>query len=106
MDSTRLEALERILASEPDDYLTHFLLGREYLTAKRFGDAERVLARCVELKPDYSAAWKQLADAQRLGGDSGKALATYRQGAAVGEQTGDLQVTKECRAFIERLTRP
>jgi len=99
----RLAQLEQIAALEPDDSLTCFLLGREYLTASRFADAARALAHCVELQPDYTAAWKQLADALRLDGRAAEALDAYRNGSRVAEETGDLQVKKECDVFIKRL---
>ncbi len=101
----RLEDLERIHAADPADSLTCFLLGREYLGARRYGEAARLLADCVALRPDYTAAWKQLADALRHDGRIGEALAAYRRGSEVAEQTGDLQVKKECDAFIQRLDR-
>ena len=101
----RLEELERIYAADPLDSLTCFLLGREYLGAKRFGDAARLLAECVAIQPDYTAAWKQLADALRFDGRNEEALVAYRRGSEVAEQTGDLQVKKECDVFIQRLTR-
>ncbi|MDX2175730.1 MAG: tetratricopeptide repeat protein [Candidatus Sumerlaeia bacterium] len=99
----RIEQLEQFAADEPDDALTHFLLGREYMNAKRWEDAVRVLARCVELDPDYTAAVKALADSLRLAGRADDAAIAYRQGIATAERTGDLQVKKECQAFLNRL---
>lgn len=102
---SRTEQLEQIYKADPLDSLTCFLLGREYLGEKRFADAARVLAECVAIQPDYTAAWKQLADALRFDGRNDEALAAYRRGSEVAEQTGDLQVKKECDVFIQRLAR-
>lgn len=101
----RIPPLEAMLAADPGDTLTHFLLGREYLHAKRFDDAARVFRRCTELDPDYTAAWRNLGDALRFAERTEEAIAAYREGIVVSERTGDLQVKKECTAFLNRLTK-
>lgn len=100
----RIAALERMLAADPNDWLGHYLLGVEYMHGKRFDDAAERFRRCLALKDDYTAAWKQYGDALRHGERPEEALAAYRRGVEVAEHTGDLQVKKECEVFIRKLS--
>lgn len=99
----KIAALEAMLADEPGDDLTHFLLGREYMEVKRWTDAARVLARCVEINPRYSAAYRFLGDAHRLAGDAAAARDAYERGMAVAAETGDLQAGKEMQAMAKKV---
>lgn len=99
----RIAALEAMAVDEPDDDLTHFLLGREYMEVKRWADAARALARCVELNPKYTAAYRFLGDAYRLAGEADAARGVYQRGIAVARETGDLQAGKEMEVFLRKL---
>lgn len=99
----RIPPLEELLAEDPSDHLTHFLLGREYLECRRFADAVKVLGRCVELEPRYTAAYRFLGDAHRKAGQSREAADTYRKGIAMARETGDLQAGREMQVFLDRL---
>ena len=99
----KIARLEELLKDEPDDDLTHFLLGREYLEVNRHKDAARVLQRCVEINPQYTAAWRFLGDAHRFAGDSQAAKKAYETGIAVAQDTGDLQAGKEMEVLIRKV---
>ncbi|MDX1972798.1 MAG: tetratricopeptide repeat protein [Candidatus Sumerlaeia bacterium] len=99
----RLEALLEDPA-EAADPLTHFLLGREYMGAERFAEATTAFERCVELKPDYSAAWRFLGDALRKQGLLERAREIFTHGKTVAYERGDLQAAKEMEALLHRLT--
>jgi Tfp pilus assembly protein PilF len=59
---SKAEVLYRtLIASHPNDAAFHHGLGRALLHEKKFADAERELARAVQLKPDFGPAYGDLA---------------------------------------------
>lgn len=103
MSIDRIAALKQFIEKDPEDWLSMFLLGLEYMRAADYPAAAEVLARCVVVNSDYSAAWKQLGDAWRKQGELEKALDIYRLGLASALRKKDDQVEKECVAFIRQL---
>lgn len=95
--------LEQMLASGQDSALLRFSLGSEYLRAGDASEACVHLARAVEQKPDYSAAWKLLGKATADAGNTDEAAKVYARGIAVAEEHGDIQAAKEMRVFLKRL---
>jgi Tfp pilus assembly protein PilF len=61
------ELIERIQADAHDEQ-AHYLLGQEYLAEGANLEAAAEFRRCVELNPEYAAAWRGLADAYRAAG--------------------------------------
>ncbi len=99
----KIARLEDMLKDDPQDDLTHFLLGREYMEADRHTDAARVLQRCVEINPRYTAAYRFLGDAHRFAQDPEAARAAYETGIAVAQDTGDLQAGREMEALARKV---
>ncbi|GLK60765.1 MULTISPECIES: tetratricopeptide repeat protein [Azotobacter] len=100
-----LESLEKMLAQGVDSPLLRFGLGKGYLDA---GDAPRAaghLRRCVELDPNYSAAWKLLGKALQAAGDLDGARLAWELGLEVAGRRGDRQAEKEMTVFLKRLDR-
>jgi Tfp pilus assembly protein PilF len=100
-----IEKLEAMLASGRDSPDLRFALANAYLRA---GDAERAIAHAafaVEQKPDYSAAWRLLGQAQVAAGENNNAAVSFERGIQVAEQAGDRQVAREMRVFLNRLQR-
>lgn len=104
-NAEKIRRLEAFLEDEEQaaDPLTHFMLGREYLEAKRYEDAAKTLTTCVTLNPEYSAAYRFLGDAYRKNGDLVNAKKTYELGKSVAYKKGDLQAAKEMEAFLSKL---
>lgn len=104
-DLSKIEKLEELLKDpeQEQDSLTHFLLGREYLEVDRNEDAVRAFERCVELNPQYSAAYRFLGDAHRKSGNGEKAKETYETGMTIANEMGDLQAAKEMEALTKRI---
>lgn len=98
-----IEGLENMLAQGKDSAELRFGLGSAYLARGDATTAAEHLQCCVNLKPDYSAAWKLLAKAQQAQGLVEAAIATYQQGIAVAQQQGDKQTQKEMQVFLQRL---
>lgn len=97
------EKLEAMLASGQDSANLRFALASACF---REGDAERAIehaAFAVKLKPDYSAAWRLLGQAQVAAGRDDDAAASFERGIEVAEQAGDRQVAREMRVFLRRI---
>lgn len=98
-----IDKLEALLAQGRDSPDLRFALANAYLKA---GDAERAIAHAgsaVRLKPDYSAAWRLLGQAQVAAGKHDDAAASFQQGIKVADAAGDRQVSKEMQVFLRRL---
>ena len=98
-----IEKLEALLASGRDTPDLRFALANAYLKA---GDAERAVAHAVhavQQKPDYSAAWRLLGQAQIAAGKNKEAAVSFERGIQVAEQAGDRQVAREMQVFLRRL---
>jgi Tfp pilus assembly protein PilF len=98
-----IETLEGMLASGRDSADLRFALANAYL---KKGDALRAIEHAgvaVELKPDYSAAWRLLGQAQVAAGKNEDAAVSFERGIQVAEQAGDRQVGKEMQVFLRRL---
>ena len=83
-------ALERALASAPDDARLHHRLGQWEQFSLADGDFQQALAhfrRATELNPHESAYWLDLADARLLAGDAAAAEAAAQKALQVDPRT-------------------
>ncbi|HVB28535.1 MAG TPA: tetratricopeptide repeat protein [Terriglobia bacterium] len=100
---TPLEAFEDLAVKAPENVVVRYSLGREYLKLKRYAEAERQLREALRLKPDYSAAYRELGKSlvglERLD----EAREIYTKGAEVACEKGDLQTQREIEVFLRRL---
>ena len=99
----KIKQLENLLETDPTDHLGFFMLGKLYLDTNQYDKAAAAFEKCLELQPDYSAAWRFLGDSQRLAGNIDKARQVYEQGIAVADERGDLQTVKEMQAFLRKI---
>lgn len=100
--SDRIDAFLKMLERGQDSALLRFSLGNEYLGEDRAGEAVTHLRAAVERDPDYSAAWKLLGKALDAEGDTGAAIAAWREGIERAGRQGDRQAAKEMTVFIKR----
>ncbi|QDU65595.1 tetratricopeptide repeat protein [Engelhardtia mirabilis] len=91
---------EALLASEPDDTMLLYGLGRKMLDGGHHERAAVHLRHCVEVDPGYSAAWRELGRALEAGGDTDGARTAYTRAIEVAQEKGDLQVVKEAKVFL------
>jgi Flp pilus assembly protein TadD len=105
MTDALIQQIKAEIQKDPADPTIHFLLGLECIKAGRFDEATSALGRTVELRPDYTAAWRQLGKAHEKAGRIDQARTAYQRGIEVANQTGDLQAGKECSAVLHRLDR-
>ena len=100
----KIQQLVKIVALDPADHLGHFMLGKMYLDAGRFEDGASEFEKTLELRPDYSAAYRLCGDCYRKAGNVAKAQKAYETGIAVAEKNGDLQTVKEMQVFLRKIT--
>lgn len=103
MSADRIAALRELVAADPEDALTRFMLGRELLAAGQPVEAVTELETAVRLSPDHTASWRWLGQALEAAGRRDDAARIYREGIEVAERTRDLQTGKEMKVFLGRL---
>ncbi|MEF8792373.1 tetratricopeptide repeat protein [Thiohalorhabdus sp.] len=101
--SGKLDAFLKMLDSGQDGPLLRYSIGLELLYADRPSEALPHLQECLSQSPDYSAAYKALAQAQDEIGDPEACRETLDTGIDRAEANGDRQAAKEMAVFRKRL---
>lgn len=99
----QIDTFEAMLARGQDNEMLRYTLGNAYFARQEYGKAIEHLRKAVDIKPDYSAAWRVLGRA--LAGD-GQLLAArdaFDKGEKVAEANGDKQTAKEINVFRKRV---
>jgi tetratricopeptide (TPR) repeat protein len=78
-----IETYQTRLAAAPDDPMEHAYLAAAYLTADRFGEAERVARDGLRLAPDDARLTNILGESLAGEGKSDEALEQWRRGFAL-----------------------
>ena len=99
----QIEPFLKMIANGQDSEMLRFTIGSGYFKEKQFSDAVLHLKKAVELKPDYSAAWKMLGRSLAADGDNNAALQALDTGLSVAEANGDKQTAKEIGVFRKRV---
>lgn len=100
-----IEELEELVAGDPDDSLSRFMLGQALAKMGRWEEAIAQFRETLRLKPDYSAAFAELGKAEMKAGQMGAAEETFRQGIEVARERGDLHTAKVMEVFLNRLAK-
>src|SRR5262245_30668544 len=102
-EPSRLEQFRDIVALDPDDYFSRFGYGSALFDVGRYAEAVLEFREAIRLKPDYSAAFRDLGKALERSGAPAEAMRVYGQGIPIAERNGDLQTLKEMQVFLKRL---
>jgi Flp pilus assembly protein TadD len=100
---SQIEIFLKMIDNGQDSEMLRFTVGGAYFKEEKFEDAISHLRKAVELKPDYSAAWKMLGRSFAAAGDTENALEAYDQGLSVATANGDKQTAKEITVFRKRV---
>ena len=100
---TTPDSLEKLLASEKNNALLRFGLGKAYLDSGQPEQAAEHLQKCLGFDPNYSAAWKLLGQACQRLGMLEEARQAWHNGLEVARKRGDKQTEKEMTVFLRRL---
>src|SRR4051794_12496040 len=88
--ANRIEQFKKMASDDPANPVGHLSLGREYLTAGMLADAERSLAKTIELDPKISKAYELPGQALLELNRRDEAVDVLTRGAKQAAQRGDL----------------
>ena len=100
-DSSRLDALVRMLGNRPDDSRLRFGVALEYLKAGRTEDGVRELRRYLDEADDEGNGWGRLGAALFELGRDDEAVEAYRTGIQAAERHGHPTMAEEFREILE-----
>jgi tetratricopeptide (TPR) repeat protein len=104
-EPSRLEQFRQIVEMDSEDYFSHFGYASALCEAGCYQEAVQEYREAIRLKPDYSAAFRELGRALEKIGAFDEAMQAYREGMPIAERNGDLQTLKEMQVFLGRLER-
>ena len=88
MKTSRIEALLQLLAQDPSDGTSHYMLGNEYFKAQKYAEAVQALRRYLQLSEDEGAAYRLLAQSFERLDDPNGARQAYQEGLAAATRHG------------------
>lgn len=97
---SRLEQLQKLIALAPNDPMSHYGLGLEYMNLQRWGDAVDAFGKAVEVDAKYSAAYYHKARALLADGRNDEARATLNAGTLVARAAGDWHTEGEMKELL------
>ncbi len=103
MSTSRLEQIQKMLASEPEDIFLNFSLAMELAKLRRFDEAVAQYRRLHELAPDYVPAFFQRGNTLVAAGDTDGARQALEEGIAVARRVGDQHAADEMQGVIDML---
>lgn len=99
----KIRVLKDSIREEPGDPVGYYLLGMEYAKMERHLDAIDAFERAIRMKPDYTAAYRELGKSLRDAGRRHEAADVFGDGVVVAQRTGDAQTLKELLVILKRL---
>ena len=99
--SARAEALERMLATRPNDERLLFGLALEYLKDERLEEGVETLRKYLAIADDQGNAWGRLGSALRQLGREAEAREAFARGIESAERHGHPTMAEELRAELE-----
>lgn len=99
---SQIDNFEAMLARGQDSEMLRFTLGSAFLAEGNAKQAAMHLSKAVQMKPDYSAAWKVLGRALAADDRLEAAIEAFDKGLAVAGANGDKQTEKEITVFRKR----
>ncbi len=99
----QIDTFEAMLARGQDNEMLRYTLGNAYFVEQQHEKAIEHLRKAVDMKPDYSAAWRVLGRALAADGQLQAARDAFDEGEKVAEANGDKQTAKEINVFRKRV---
>ncbi len=100
---SRLDQLRKLVGIAPNDPLSHYSLGLEYINLERWQDAAAAFDAAILADAKYSAAYYHKARAQISDGLHDAARATLESGMSAARAAGDWHTENEMQALLETL---
>jgi uncharacterized protein HemY len=100
---TRMERMRKLVEIDPKSEITHFGLGQACYDEGLFAEGAGAMARAIEIKPDYTAAYEILGRCLEKMEKLEEAEAVYQKGIEIGKQKGDHIPTEKMMARLNRV---
>jgi predicted Zn-dependent protease len=94
MANPKIEQFKKILQLDPKDETLWFGLGKAYMGDNNWAEAIPALEHCIQVRPNYSAAYFALAQSLQQENDVEKCRSICADGITVATTNGDLLVIK------------
>ncbi|MFZ4575297.1 MAG: tetratricopeptide repeat protein [Phycisphaerales bacterium] len=99
-----LEALEKLLRSEPNDPFLLYGVAQEHAKLGAYATAVEFYDRCIAADPNYCYAYYHKAVALEAASDIPAALAAIGQGLTASARAGDHHCAAELKALKNTMT--
>jgi len=100
---TRMERMRKLVEIDPQSEITHFGLGQACYDEGLYAEGAAAMARAIEIKPDYTAAYEILGRCLEKLEKWEEAEAVYQKGIEIGKQKGDHIPTEKMTARLNRV---
>lgn len=104
--TNRLQYLNQLLESSPNDSFVLFALAKEYESSGNNAQALSFYLRLKEADPVYVGLYYHLGKLYEQQEDFSNALLTYKQGIEISRQTGDRHAMSELQGALLNLEDP
>ncbi|MGF1632667.1 MAG: Fe(2+)-trafficking protein [Phycisphaerae bacterium] len=102
-DEARINQFRKMAQDDPDNELGHFSLGKALLDGGHAQESLESFRRTLELNPNLSKAYALLGDAFMQLDRRDDAVKTYKAGAVIANERGDLMVKNDLIAKLKDL---
>ena len=99
----KIAAFRNMAESDPDNELAHFSLGKLLAEAGEAARAEAPLRRAIELKPEYTVAYRWLGESLVALDRKTDALEVLEKGWRLANERGEFQPRDAIQALFEKL---
>lgn len=99
----RLQALQALLAQDPDNHFVRYGLAQAYASSGALDLAVEKYRELIARNPDYVAAYYHAGQALEKLGRLDEARAIYRDGLTACTRAGDLHTRSEIQAALDLL---
>ena len=106
MANPKIEQFKKVLKMDPKDETLWFGLGKAYMSDENWEEAIPALEQCIQVKPEYSAAYFALAQSLHQTHQFEKCRSICTEGIAVATKNGNLLVIKDLEALKNSLPPP
>ncbi|MDH5564990.1 MAG: tetratricopeptide repeat protein [Nitrospirota bacterium] len=94
MPNPKIEQFKKILQMDPKDETLWFGLGKAYMGDNNWAEATTALEQCIQVRPNYSAAYFALAQSLQQLEQLEQCRSICEKGITVATTNGDLLVIK------------
>jgi uncharacterized protein HemY len=98
-----MERMKKLVELDPQSEITHFGLGQACYDEGLFAEGAGAMARAIEIKADYTAAYEILGRCLEKMDKLEEAEAVYSKGIEIGTQKGDMIPTEKMKARLNRV---